>query len=110
MHRARGLVGSPETIRRKLRKFEESHVDQIILLNQAGKTTHQDIMGSLQLFADEVMPEFHEREPKHQDWKQAVLSGDIQPEEIDTAPHTIFSTAAPTNREGMEAGLNIVNA
>ncbi len=67
-------------------------------------------MDSLQLFADEVMPEFHERESKHQDWKQAVLSGDIQLEEIDTAPHTIFSTAAPTDRKGMEAGLNIVNA
>ena len=110
MHRARGLIGSPETIRRKLRKFEESHVDQIILLNQAGKTTHQDIMDSLQLFADEVMPEFHKRDPKHQEWKQAVLSGDMQLEEVDTAPHTIFSTAAPTDREGMDAGLNIVNA
>ncbi|MEQ9123210.1 MAG: LLM class flavin-dependent oxidoreductase, partial [Alphaproteobacteria bacterium] len=32
-----GLVGSPDTIRAKLRKFESSHVDQIILLNQAGK-------------------------------------------------------------------------
>ncbi len=35
MH-AGGLIGSPETIRTKLRKFEESHVDQVILLNQAG--------------------------------------------------------------------------
>ena len=32
-----GLIGSPETIRERLRKFEESNVDQIILLNQAGK-------------------------------------------------------------------------
>src|SRR3569833_336113 len=31
-----GLIRSPETIRRKLRRFQESHVDQIILLNQAG--------------------------------------------------------------------------
>jgi hypothetical protein len=35
LHRAStkngGLVGSPETIRRKLRKFEQSHVDQVIL-------------------------------------------------------------------------------
>ena len=38
MH-AGGLIGSPETIRTKLRKFEASHVDQVILLNQAGRNT-----------------------------------------------------------------------
>src|ERR1700689_4839470 len=37
-----GLIGSPETIRQKLRQFEAAHVDQVILLNQAGKTSHQD--------------------------------------------------------------------
>jgi hypothetical protein len=43
-----GLIGSPETIRNKLRKFETSHVDQIILLNQAGKNTHEHICESLE--------------------------------------------------------------
>jgi len=52
-----GLIGSPETIRRKLREFEVAHVDQVILLNQAGQTSHQDICASLELFAHEVMPE-----------------------------------------------------
>ncbi len=110
MHRARGLIGSPETIRRRLRKFEESHVDQVILLNQAGKTTHADIMDSLKLFATEVMPEFHEREPQHQAWKQAVLAGGIALAEIDTAPHTVYSLQTPTDRQHMEAALNKVNA
>jgi alkanesulfonate monooxygenase SsuD/methylene tetrahydromethanopterin reductase-like flavin-dependent oxidoreductase (luciferase family) len=84
MH-AGGLIGSPETIRRKLRKFERSQVDQVILLNQAGKNTHDDICASLELFAAEVMPEFAGREPGHQEWKQAVLAGDIELDEIDTA-------------------------
>ena len=53
-----GLIGSPETIRKRLRMFEDAHVDQVILLNQAGKTSHQDICDSLALFAHEVMPEF----------------------------------------------------
>ena len=53
-----GLIGSPDTIRKRLRTFEDAHVDQIILLNQAGKTSHKDICDSLKLFADEVMPEF----------------------------------------------------
>ena len=81
-----GLIGSPETIRRKLRRFQASNVDQIILLNQAGKNTHEHICESLELFAEHVMPEFHADEPAHQEWKARVLSGDIQLEEIDTQP------------------------
>ncbi len=81
-----GLIGSPETIRRKLRRFQASNVDQIILLNQAGKNTHEHICESLELFAKEVMPEFHDMEPAHQAWKQKVLAGEIQLEEIDTQP------------------------
>ncbi len=85
MH-AGGLVGSPETIRNRLRKFETSHVDQVILLNQAGKNTHEDICSSLELFAEEVMPEFHERDGEHQEWKASVLAGDIELEEIGIDP------------------------
>ncbi|MBL6457453.1 LLM class flavin-dependent oxidoreductase [Belnapia sp. T6] len=81
-----GLIGSPETLRRKLRKFEASNIDQIILLNQAGKNSHADICESLDLFAREVMPEFHSRESEHQDWKRRVLAGEITLEEIDTTP------------------------
>ncbi len=82
-----GLVGSPDTIRKKLRKFQTSHADQIILLNQAGKNSHEHICESLELLAKEVMPEFHAAEPGHQDWKRKVLSGEIQLDEIDTTPH-----------------------
>ena len=85
--RTTGLVGSPETLRRKLRKFESSNIDQVILLNQAGKNTHEDICQSLELFASEVMPEFQERDAEHQAWKAAVLSGELELEEIDTAAH-----------------------
>ena len=83
-----GLIGSPETLRNKLRKFETSNVDQIILLNQAGKNKHEHITESLELFAKEVMPEFHANEPQHQEWKRQVLSGEIELEELDTTPYT----------------------
>ncbi len=73
-----GLIGSPDTIRRKLRKFEDSNIDQVILLNQAGRNTHADICDSLKLFADEVMPEFHANVPAHEEWKADVLSGDAR--------------------------------
>ena len=85
------LIGSPETIRKKLRMFQDAHVDQVILLNQAGKTSHEDICGSLKMFAEEVMPEFHGEEAAHAEWKKAVLAGDILLEDLDTKPYDIFS-------------------
>ena len=88
MH-AGGLIGSPETIRTKLRKFEASHVDQVILLNQAGRNTHEDICASLELFAAEVMPEFVERHGAHEAWKQQVLAGEIVLDEVDTSPQAL---------------------
>jgi hypothetical protein len=81
-----GLIGSPDTIRRKLRRFRSSNIDQVILLNQAGRNTHEHICESLELFAREVMPEFHADEPAHQEWKRKVLGHEIELEEIDTQP------------------------
>jgi alkanesulfonate monooxygenase SsuD/methylene tetrahydromethanopterin reductase-like flavin-dependent oxidoreductase (luciferase family) len=85
-----GLIGSPETIRNKLREFEATNVDQVILLNQSGKNTHEDICASLELFAREVMPEFHDAEERHQVWKRGVLAGEIVLEDLDTTVHTKF--------------------
>jgi len=86
-----GLIGSPETIRKRLRQFEAAHVDQVILLNQAGKTTHEDICESLDLFAREVMPEFHDRQPQHEAWKEKVLSGEIRLADLDTGKYDLYS-------------------
>ena len=70
------LIGSPETIRKKLRRFRTSHIDQVILLNQAGKNSHEHICRSLELFGREVMPKFrHDHE--HDAWKAAVMDGSI---------------------------------
>jgi alkanesulfonate monooxygenase SsuD/methylene tetrahydromethanopterin reductase-like flavin-dependent oxidoreductase (luciferase family) len=82
-----GLIGSPETIAKKLRRFRTSHIDQVILLNQAGKNSHEHICDSLELFAKEVMPEFR-ADPEHEAWKAGVMSGAIQLEEIDTEAFT----------------------
>ena len=86
-----GLIGSPETIRKRLRLFQDAHVDQVILLNQAGKTTHEDICASLDLFAREVMPEFHARQSVQDAWKQDVLAGRIALEELDTEPYDLYA-------------------
>ena len=77
--------GLPETICKKLREFQATNIDQVILLNQSGKTSHEDICQSLELFAKEVMPEFQQAHPELLEWKQRVLGREIELEEIDTA-------------------------
>ena len=83
---AEGLIGTPDQIVEQLDAFDKAGVDQVILLVQAGKNTHESIMESLELFAKYVMPEYHGREEAHQDWKRKVLSGEIQLEQIDVTP------------------------
>ena len=53
-------------------------------------------MSSLQLFADEVMPEFHAMEPEHAEWKLAVLAGDLALPELDTSIHKLRTNQTPT--------------
>jgi alkanesulfonate monooxygenase SsuD/methylene tetrahydromethanopterin reductase-like flavin-dependent oxidoreductase (luciferase family) len=81
-----GLIGSPATLRKRLAAFEDSHIDQVILLNQAGKNTHEDICSSLELFAKDVMPEFQAHEPAHQEWKRRVLAGEIELPDAEANP------------------------
>jgi hypothetical protein len=93
-----GLVGSPATIRAKLHKFAESNVDQVILLNQAGRNRHEHICEALELFATEVMPEFHAMEPDHAEWKRRVLAGEIDLAEIDTDPYNYATNQSPKSK------------
>jgi len=51
-------IGTPGDFREHVRQFQEAGVDQIVLLQQAGRNTTAQICDALQLFADEVLPEF----------------------------------------------------
>jgi hypothetical protein len=42
---------------------------------------------SHELFAENVMPEFHEHHAEHDEWKHAVLDGDIVLTDVDTSLH-----------------------
>lgn len=59
----RGAVGTPDQIRDLVRAYEEAGVDQLIFVSQAGRNRHEHICESLELFARQVMPEFHDRAP-----------------------------------------------
>lgn len=61
-------IGTPEDFVKHAQSFQASGVDQIILMQQAGNNSHQNICESLQLFADKVLPDFLiDREKREQD-------------------------------------------
>ncbi len=54
-------IGTPEDIRNHIEAFAAAGVDQVIFLQQAGRSRHDHICASLELFAAEVMPAFKAR-------------------------------------------------
>ena len=68
----------------------------MILLNQAGKNTHEDICSSLELFAKEVMPEFHASEAQTPGMEGAGAGRRIELEDIDTEPYNFAARGKPT--------------
>lgn len=66
-------IGSPEFLRQSLKRYEDAHLDLMILVAQCGMVKHEDIMEAIELFAKEVMPEFKERHAQHQAWRREQL-------------------------------------
>ncbi|MEO8695836.1 MAG: LLM class flavin-dependent oxidoreductase [Acidimicrobiales bacterium] len=82
----RGAIGTPERIREVLKRYEAAGVDQVIFLAQAGRTQHEHICESLELFAREVMPEFAEREPQREKAKNERIGEALQQAMAKKAP------------------------
>ena len=51
-------IGTPADYRTLALEFQDSGVDQMIFLQQGGKNSHEHILESLELFGDEVYPDF----------------------------------------------------
>jgi alkanesulfonate monooxygenase SsuD/methylene tetrahydromethanopterin reductase-like flavin-dependent oxidoreductase (luciferase family) len=62
--RIQDCVGTPETLRKTLRDFEQAGIDQVLCISQAGKVPHDLLCSSIELFSKEVLPEFKERDQK----------------------------------------------
>src|SRR5690606_5898158 len=56
----RGAIGGPETVREFLRGYEQSGVDEIILL--LNPRSHEGTMESIEIMGKEILPEFIERD------------------------------------------------
>ena len=71
-----GTIGTAETIRENLKKYEEANLDVMVLVAQCGDRKHEHIMESIERFARDVMPEFKERhETRHRQWRERQLEG-----------------------------------
>ena len=74
--RSGSAIGSPDTIRENIRKYEEQHLDTLILVAQCGDRKHEHIMEAIELFGTQVLPEFKERhEVEHKAWRKQQLDG-----------------------------------
>jgi alkanesulfonate monooxygenase SsuD/methylene tetrahydromethanopterin reductase-like flavin-dependent oxidoreductase (luciferase family) len=74
----RGAIGTPDQVRGLLRMYAEVGVDQVIFVSQAGNNRHEHICESLELFAREIMPEFHEGEDEREKAKLERLAPAIE--------------------------------
>ncbi len=69
-----GGIGTPDQVRTVLRQYDQNGVDQIIFMQQCGRTKHEHVCESLELFAKEIMPEFKDREEKRRKQKAEDLA------------------------------------
>jgi len=67
-------IGTPQQVAEKLRAYADTGIDQMIFLQRTGKTRHEHILDSMQVFAEQVMPEFKAREAEREAAKQAELA------------------------------------
>jgi hypothetical protein len=72
----RGAIGTPATVREFLRGYEDSGVDEIILL--LNPRSHEGTMESIELMGKAVLPEFIERDEKAVADKAARLAPVIE--------------------------------
>src|SRR5438093_276481 len=69
-------IGTTDTIRRNIRRYEDNHLDVLVLVAQCGDRKHEHIMESIERFGTHVLPEFKERhETDHKAWREKQLDG-----------------------------------
>jgi len=67
-------IGTPDDMKVHLRSFQETGIDQVIFMQQAGRNKHEHICESLELFASGVMPEFKAEAAEREKKKREALA------------------------------------
>jgi alkanesulfonate monooxygenase SsuD/methylene tetrahydromethanopterin reductase-like flavin-dependent oxidoreductase (luciferase family) len=74
--RSGNAIGTVESLRKTLLKYEAQHLDVMIFVAQCGDRKHEDIMESIETFGKNLLPEFKERhEREHRAWRADQLKG-----------------------------------
>jgi alkanesulfonate monooxygenase SsuD/methylene tetrahydromethanopterin reductase-like flavin-dependent oxidoreductase (luciferase family) len=71
-------IGTPEALRAHIRMLDQSGIDQIIFMQQAGRAQHEHICESLELFAGEVLDEFKSKVAEREARKAEELAPYIE--------------------------------
>ncbi len=74
----RGAIGTPEQIIDLLRRYEAAGVDEVGMVLQAGRNTHEHICESLELFGREVIPAFADGRAQREAEKADRLAPSIE--------------------------------
>ncbi len=56
------IGGNPDTVCRAVEQWAEAGLDQMIFVLQAGRTTHEQVMQSIALIGEQVIPRFADRQ------------------------------------------------
>ncbi len=74
--RSGNAIGTTESLRKALAKYDEKHLDVMIFVAQCGDRKHEHIMESIETFGKELLPEFKERHERDQNaWRADQLKG-----------------------------------
>ena len=74
--RSGNAIGTVESLRKTLLKYEAQHLDVMIFVAQCGDRKHEDIMELIETFGKNLLPEFKERhEREHRAWRADQLKG-----------------------------------
>jgi alkanesulfonate monooxygenase SsuD/methylene tetrahydromethanopterin reductase-like flavin-dependent oxidoreductase (luciferase family) len=74
----RGAIGSPEQVADLCRRYEAAGVDQLIFVLQAGRNRHEHICEALEVFSEQVLPEFAQRAEGQEAAKRERLAGAVE--------------------------------
>lgn len=71
-------IGSPEEIIACMKLYQDAGVDEVIFIQQSGRTSHEHIVDSINIFSRDVMPVFREGAAERAARKQAELAPYIE--------------------------------
>jgi alkanesulfonate monooxygenase SsuD/methylene tetrahydromethanopterin reductase-like flavin-dependent oxidoreductase (luciferase family) len=69
-----GAIGNVDLARARVKLFVDTGIDELLFIQQGGKNRHDHVCESMELFAAEIMDEFHEGEEERQQRKMDELA------------------------------------